>query len=448
MTADPEIEEFLQIAGEQRYYPVHLAEIGRTRPVTLIGDVYDDRGGLVVPKGTSIDYSVAERLLRHRLLQPLEQMIRLENTMTPEELAEEFERTLQRYPDTGNINASLKFRNPMNRLTASYLTDPVLLQELTILKERLPAHFRKTMFCAWLSILIASELGVSEDVLRDVYLAGLTRDIGFLHVAESTIRRKQPLTTRRWKEIQSHVFIGSRLLEKLYGRDSGAARAVLEHHERNDGTGYPFGKRGERLDVAGQVVGLVDTIQAIRIDRFEPMGRNLRDISPFLKIHSNRIRKELYEAAYSILSRSGLPYSCSNPHGDATRLVDVLAARSLRLREALTLLQELDEPVRTSAGTGKRKIEASILFIKEIVRTSGLASENIIDWFLRLQKEPSAASLEELTEMEILQHEICWELDKLYRIIHHEIGEEERSDPAMEKFSEISKKIFGRIAEA
>jgi len=352
------------------------------------------------------------------------------------------------FPDARKIHEALKFQRPLALLTTSYLVDPVLMQDLTILKERLPKYFRKTLFCTWFSVLLATELGCQADVRQDIFLAGLSHDIGFLRIAESHIRKTQPLTTQRWRAIQSHVLLGSLLLEKLYGRDSGAARAVLEHHERNDGSGYPFGKTNETLDIASQVTGLSDMIQAIRIDRFESKARNLRDISPCLKINSTRIGKELYEVTHSILSRSGLPYSCSNPHGGVKKLVDVLSTRSIRLREALLRLQEFDEPIRISTEIGKRTIETSMLFVKETVRTSGISSEDIVNWLIQLQRDPSTTSLEELTELEIMQDEICWHLDKLYRVIHHEIGAGERNDPSMERLSEISKKIFGTMATA
>ncbi len=113
MTVDAQIQSLERVAKEQRYYAVHLSEVNRKQDVTATGDIYAENGLLIVPKGTRIDHATADRILQFRLIQPLEEQVRLEHTLTHEEINKEFQTHLNSYPDccTYRPTSSIKKAN-------------------------------------------------------------------------------------------------------------------------------------------------------------------------------------------------------------------------------------------------------------------------------------------------------------------------------------------------
>ena len=443
---DDRMKDLEQAAREQTYYPVHLSEVNKKNNVTATRDIFTEQGILVAPKGTPIDGATAERILRFRLVEPLVEMVRLEKSMSLRDLGREFILTIDSFPDAEELHKACRFQKELDRLVESYLIDPVLLQELTILRERLPRHFQKTLFCTWLSALIASELGVGEDISNEVFLAGLSHDIGFLHISEDILRDIRALDPPRWRAIQSHVVIGSLLLKKLYGEGSPAAKAVLEHHERCDGSGYPVGMTDGHLDVTGQITAIADIIQAVRIDKFSACGRSLSDFVPLLLMNSDSHLREIRDAVYSILTRCGVASFRPRPSADAGPLIEHLLSGGVRLRKAASLLGEIDIAGPVTVETGGRRIERILNPVRSMVASSGLVSDDIIGWLENLRSKPSDAPLAELAQMELMQGELGWQLEKICRAFDQYLAIDGSSDPRMTQLADVSKRISGCLS--
>ena len=76
------------------------------------------------------------------------------------------------------------------------------------------------------------------------------------------------LTAEEYACVKAHTTIGYNILKGSKRRLlNTAAQVCLQHHERWDGTGYPFGLRGPEIDILGRIVGLVDVFDAVSNDR-------------------------------------------------------------------------------------------------------------------------------------------------------------------------------------
>ena len=446
MIDDSRMKSLEQVAREQNYYPVHLSEMNKKNNVTATRDILTDQGILVAPKGASIDAAIAERILRFRLVEPLVELVRLEKTISLRDLGREFILTIDSFPDARELHKACRFQKELDRLVESYLVDPILLQELTILREQLPRHFRKTLFCTWLSALIASELGVGEDISNEVFLAGLSHDIGFLHISGDILREVRELDPPKWRAIQSHVVLGSFLLKKLYGEGSPAAKAVLEHHERCDGSGYPVGKTDVHLDITGQITAIADIIQAVRIDKFSACGRSLSDFVPLLLMNSDSHLREIRDAVYSILTRCGSAPSRSRPSADVGALIEQLLSGGVRLRAAASRFHEAEIPASVTVEIGGSRIEKILNPVRSMIASSGIVSDEIIRWLESLRSDPSDAPLAELAQMELMQGELGWQLEKACRAIDQYVSTDGRLDPRTAQLAEISRKMSGCLS--
>ncbi|MEU3774008.1 HD-GYP domain-containing protein [Streptomyces sp. NPDC032472] len=116
------------------------------------------------------------------------------------------------------------------------------------------------------SAMIARELGMTGDRLETVRIAGILHDIGKLGVPTRLLRKAGPLTPQERRVIELHPEYGHEMVRGI--AFLGEARsAILHHHERVDGSGYPYGLTGEQIPVAARVVAVADAFDAMTSTR-------------------------------------------------------------------------------------------------------------------------------------------------------------------------------------
>jgi HD-GYP domain-containing protein (c-di-GMP phosphodiesterase class II) len=107
---------------------------------------------------------------------------------------------------------------------------------------------------------------MSPEELRDLAVAALLHDIGKIGIADELLRKPAALSPDEYVEMQRHPLIGAAILGASPFL-AGAIPGILHHHERWDGTGYPNGLAGEAISLAGRVLAVVDTFDAIVTSR-------------------------------------------------------------------------------------------------------------------------------------------------------------------------------------
>ncbi|MBN6186942.1 HD-GYP domain-containing protein [Aneurinibacillus sp. BA2021] len=118
-----------------------------------------------------------------------------------------------------------------------------------------------------LSGLIARLLGLPDAVCMEVGVAGLFHDIGKLEVPDDILNKPDELTQEEREHMRRHTQYGYALLRKIPGLPRSFADVALLHHERLDGSGYPFGLRHENIPLSVQIVSVADKFDALASDR-------------------------------------------------------------------------------------------------------------------------------------------------------------------------------------
>ena len=434
-----------ETANQQNHYAENLAEVNKSTDVIATQDIYNETGLLVTSQGTHINHEVSNLIVQQKLVQPLEEQIQLEKALNSNGLNEGFKSIIDKYPDLEQVHSALKFQTTIDSLLERVNLHPILLQELTVMQDCFPEHYEKTLFCTWLSTLIGKELGMQEDLLLDVFLGGLAHDIGMLHISPDIIKKKETLTPDEWRAIQCHVVVGQLMLKKIYSKTPGVARAVFEHHERCDGSGYPIGKTNELLDVTGQIIAMADIIQAIRINRFVKCGRNLSNVLPCIKMSPYAHFLKVYNAVCSIIKKSGLKPLCVNPFGDMNSLVIHLLSQGTKLQKAAALLEKvLEQTELIGDGHAYIKIIKAATPVALMSESSGLVKKEVLDWLTDLQNNMDGTALNDLIEMELLQNEFNWQFRNVCKVIRDSIDIEDSNNGAVghkENLESISRQI-------
>jgi HD-GYP domain-containing protein (c-di-GMP phosphodiesterase class II) len=119
---------------------------------------------------------------------------------------------------------------------------------------------------AYLSEQIALGLGYEPADAERLRIAGLLHDVGKIGVSEAVLRKAGKLTDDEYEQIKKHPEIGYRILKDLKGLED-ILPAVLHHHERLDGRGYPAGLRADDIPLSARIVAAADTFDAMSSTR-------------------------------------------------------------------------------------------------------------------------------------------------------------------------------------
>ncbi|MFG2644380.1 HD-GYP domain-containing protein [Streptomyces sp. NPDC048370] len=122
------------------------------------------------------------------------------------------------------------------------------------------------------SVLIAHELGMAEERLEILRFAGILHDVGKLGVPTRILRKDGPLTPEERRIIELHPEYGHEMVRGI-GFLGEARAAILHHHERMDGSGYPYGLSGEQIPEFARVVAVADAFDAMTSTRSYSRGR-------------------------------------------------------------------------------------------------------------------------------------------------------------------------------
>jgi len=116
------------------------------------------------------------------------------------------------------------------------------------------------------AIEVAKELGVGGDEMEALHAAALLHDIGKLAVPEHIISKPGRLTPEEFEKMKIHPVVGAEILERVRF-PYPVVPIVRAHHEKWDGSGYPFGLKGNEIPIGARILSAVDYMDALASDR-------------------------------------------------------------------------------------------------------------------------------------------------------------------------------------
>jgi putative nucleotidyltransferase with HDIG domain len=155
------------------------------------------------------------------------------------------------------------------------------------------------------SMLIARELGMDEERTEALRFAGILHDVGKLGVPTRLLRKEGPLSPEERRIIELHPEYGHEMVRGI-GFLGEARSAILHHHERLDGSGYPYGLSGAEIPVFARVVAVADAFDAMTSTRSYRRARPVRTaVAELQRCAGTQFDPRIMRALTSALDRQG-----------------------------------------------------------------------------------------------------------------------------------------------
>ena len=116
------------------------------------------------------------------------------------------------------------------------------------------------------SFLLADRLGQAPDYSESIRLFAPFHDIGKVGIPDNILLAPRKLTDAEFEIMKTHAVLGWEILKNVETMEL-AAELILAHHEKYDGSGYPYGLRGKEIPLSGRIVAIADVYDALRSER-------------------------------------------------------------------------------------------------------------------------------------------------------------------------------------
>jgi putative nucleotidyltransferase with HDIG domain len=178
-----------------------------------------------------------------------------------------------------------------------------------VIDVKSPWTYRHSDLVAVIAARIAGALGASEAEITDLRRAAMLHDIGKLAVSNRILDKPGPLTSAEVADVRQHPLVTARILERIPGFAHLAPLAGA-HHERLDGSGYPYGLRAENLTTPMRVLAVADVFEAMTSARPYRPGMSADAALGILRADAAQLDPDVVTALTDVLvtpGAAGLP---------------------------------------------------------------------------------------------------------------------------------------------
>jgi len=293
----------------------------------LSEDVYDQAGNKLLGKGYKVTPSIKDKLINRVLKKPLETSISSDSLLTAQDIYLEAERLINN--NTFLLSFSTELKLDVSVVKFLELA-PLASLLLTVQRNNSKEAFEHTLLVMLIARQIAKRLHYDANKTHDLTIASLLHDVGELYCV---IPNTKNLSLEHWRSIMTHPIIGSSVVRQHMGYSVSVYKAILEHHERNDGSGYPNHLLASNCSDIGKVL--------IVAEAFSGMIRRQYDLSSLittLKLVNHDFPSLQFNALIDLLSslRKRESVKATNP------ILDHLLTQLRSIEEVIELLKALE----------------------------------------------------------------------------------------------------------
>jgi len=245
-----------------------ILDAAETRRIIACRDIFDLSGTKLWARDQPVSQALQRKLMDRKLRQPLEACLMAEDGVTATTLRDTVQALLGLDTALAELlrPSAVRIADEVPRLPLH----PVVQLLLTAAQSSRPAQFVHAVQAMALNGSLALARGATTVDLRMALLAGLMHDLGEMYIdpVYGEAEADRQLDIASYEHLVVHPHVGHLLVSQLTDYPPRLARAISEHHERLDGSGYPHRLRNEQISPQGRLLAVTEaTLGVLRSDR-------------------------------------------------------------------------------------------------------------------------------------------------------------------------------------
>lgn len=155
----------------------------------------------------------------------------------------------------------------VDRLMEEILKNDQIIISLSDIRSIDDYTFSHSVNVAIFSMMTGITLEYKSDDLRNLGVGALLHDIGKMRISDDVLKKPSSLTIDEYNEVKKHTVFGYEILKNSRNINTTAQLVALYHHERIDGSGYPYNLKGNEIPLPAKIVAVSDVFDALTTDR-------------------------------------------------------------------------------------------------------------------------------------------------------------------------------------
>ena len=408
--------------GYDEHYVRAVVQMGDTSPVFTTQTIFTTNKIKLVEKGARVNSALFERLVSHKLIPKLDQCLAVEDGVTTADLQEYARNLLDNDPNLAVLGGDQILKKRLLRIFSEITLLPPIVIKLTVAQKQRPEVFDHSIRVALIALYLAKRsLFMTEKNLITLATAAVFHDIGILHVSPELLVPGRRLKEAERHHLYAHPITGFLILREFSDYHPEISRAVFEHHERLDGSGYPRAIKEAEISTHAQILMLAEVANTV----FErnSQTQSLAKLSVVLRLNQKKFNVVLANSLLSILGDMDKELAVDNaeafPHSSMTSLephLEDVAQIFQDWSESSQLFQQ--QSGGSLSGQLVEIIDQRIADLEKSLNYAGIQVSNRDSLLESMQDDPEA-----LSELGILIGEVRWQLAEIIYETHRRMSD-------------------------
>jgi HD-GYP domain-containing protein (c-di-GMP phosphodiesterase class II) len=379
-------------------------------------DIIAQPEGVVAKQGDIVDQKLFRNLSRLKLNKPLESSFTLADIFSHMAIYKEMNSLVDADTSFQAIDQHFGKGSVLEQCCETLKQHPELLEILTIFKVEAPEYYEQSLLSAYFAYIIGMIAKYPQATIHAAFLAGLFHDIGLLFVPRSCLDKTKRLTAKEWNDMQLHPIVGFKLLKDIEDFPNSARKAVLEHHERPDSSGYPIGKEGKDITELGSLISLIDDVIVIHNKRFRPLKRSMQNILPIIQMNTFGYQSAVVSYMTQAIKQAPVPRLEDIDKGTVKTLIDYTYQQQLFINKVTDVINQVNEIVGfTHNSKSITALQNTGQKIASVIASSGLQESSYVEILQRLNTENHQELHLEIEQTRLMLEEIIYQLQGYYK---------------------------------
>lgn len=239
----------------------------------LVANLFNDKGVFVLPALTLLNAEHIRLISQHKIILESHDVVHLDSAEFFQLAIDDCTAAIENIFDQIRHNKNkripmLEVRNEVIPFIQQVSEKNDFYGVLAALQSKDDYTYRHNVAVGILSTLLGKWLKLKPEDLSTLTIAATLHDIGKMRIPDELLTRPGPLTDEEYQLMKKHTTYGYEMIRDTIGTNHLQALVALQHHERMDGSGYPFGVLGNRITDFSKIVAVADVFHAMTSDRF------------------------------------------------------------------------------------------------------------------------------------------------------------------------------------